>query len=66
MHGNCVHQSTDIVKKIDRYITFCGFVPLANRTKEERYRDLAAVMRHYNKEELSVNAWNTIKSLNEL
>ena len=40
--------------KIDKGIRFCGLVPLANRTKEECYRDLYVVMRQYKKSVFSV------------
>ena len=39
---------------IDRYIQFYGLVTLFNRKKEECYRDLDAVMRHYNKSVCSI------------
>ena len=38
-----------LLPKIDKYIWFIGLVPLSNRTKEECYRDLGVIMRHYNK-----------------
>ena len=39
---------------IDKDINFRELVPLANRTKEECYRALDVVMRHYNKSVFSV------------
>ena len=39
---------------IEKGVWFQGFVPLANRTKEECYRALDVVMRHYNKSVFSV------------
>ena len=38
-----------LVTKIEKYIRFQVLVPLDNRTKEECYRYLYAVTRHYNK-----------------
>ena len=39
---------------IDKDINFRELVPLANRTKEECYRDLYVVMRYYNKSGFAV------------
>ena len=39
---------------IDKEILFIGLVPLDNRSKEQCYRSLDAVMRHYNKSGFAV------------
>ena len=40
--------------EIEKYIGFRGLVTLDNRTKEECYRDLDVVLRHYKKSGFSV------------
>ena len=54
VHENFVHISTGIVHKKDKYVQFHGLVPLANRIKEECYRDLDVVMIHCKKAGFSV------------
>ena len=44
----------ELFTTIDKYIRFCGSVPLSNITQEECYRDLDAAMRYYNKAGFSV------------
>ena len=44
----------ELFTTICKYIQFCGLVPLANRTKEECYRALDVVIKHYNKAGFSV------------
>ena len=51
---------------IDKDITFRGLFTLDNRIKEECYRYLDVVMRHYNKADFPLNPLNVTESLNKL
>ena len=55
-----------LFKTIDKYIRFRGLVKIANRTKEECYRDLDVVTRHYKKAGFLLNKSNVTASLNKL
>ena len=54
MHVHYVCQSSGFFTTIDKDIWFQGLVPLSNRIKEDCYRSLGVVMKHYNKAGYSV------------